>query len=104
MAHMLIACRNAVGCAVTTITECHIIQRVIPLTLIGKTDDRLAIRAPIASPGNASRNDPAHALLPDNLMIETNWRTHSCSWKAEKSLGRSILPTLASSSRGRMAS
>jgi hypothetical protein len=23
MAHMLIACRNAVGCAVATITECH---------------------------------------------------------------------------------
>ena len=26
--------------------ECHSIQRVIPLTLIGKTDNRLAIRAP----------------------------------------------------------
>jgi hypothetical protein len=32
----------------------HLIQRVIPLTLIGKTDDGLAIRAPIAPPDNAS--------------------------------------------------
>src|SRR5215467_2323965 len=32
----------------------HLIQRVIPLTLIGKTDDGLAIRAPLAPPDNAS--------------------------------------------------
>jgi hypothetical protein len=32
----------------------HLIRRVVPLTLIGKTDDGLAIRAPIAPPDNAS--------------------------------------------------
>jgi hypothetical protein len=69
---------------VTTITECHLIQRVIPLTLIGKTDDRLAIRAPIASCDNASRNDRAHA--PSRHPHDRNQigRRHSCSWKAEK--------------------
>src|SRR5215467_8284585 len=53
MARMSITCRNVFWCAVTTITEWHLVRRVIPLTLIGKADDRLAIRAPIAPPDNA---------------------------------------------------
>ena len=34
----------------------HLIRRVIPLTLIGKTDDGLAIRAPIAPQRFARRH------------------------------------------------
>src|SRR5262245_6742678 len=103
MARMSITCRNVYWCAVTTITDCHLIQRVIPLTLIGKTDDRLAIRAPIASCDNASRNDRAHA--PSRQPHDRNQLgagTHVPGRR--RRIGRSILPTKASPSRGRMAS
>ena len=63
MALMSITCRNVCWCAVTTITERHLIQRVIPLTLIGKIDDGLAIRAPIAPPDNASRNGHVELVI-----------------------------------------
>jgi hypothetical protein len=43
--------------------ECHLIQGVIPLTLIGKTDERLVIRTPVAPPDNASRNGHVELVI-----------------------------------------
>ena len=48
MARMSIACLNVCWSAVTTITECHLLQRVIPLTLIERSDDEPARWAAIS--------------------------------------------------------
>jgi len=62
---MLLLSRPQIG------TRSRSIQRVIPFTLIGKADDKLAVRAPPAPPDMTPLNDHAFDGQSFNMQFRT---------------------------------